>query len=200
MPARSVISLAGIGAPFELVTENPWNRGASTPDLNPLGKVPVLILEDGSTIYESSYVLEWLEVHYPSPPLFPTDPLQRLAARKIEVLADGVCDAIVLSLMEGLRAKEHRSQPWRDRQARKIEGGLAEVARLVPEQGFCVGNTFGLADLSAGTMLGYLSGRYPSLDWRTQYPHLATFHDRLLERTSFRDTQPVPQTMEAGVV
>lgn len=71
----------------------------------------MLILEDGSTIYESSYVLEWLEVHYPSPPLFPTDPLQRLAARKIEVLADGVCDAIVLSLMEGLRAKEHRSQP-----------------------------------------------------------------------------------------
>lgn len=49
-------------------------------------------------------------------------------------------------------------------------------------------------------MLGYLSGRYPSLDWPTQYPHLATFHDRLLERPSFRDAQPVPQNMEAGVV
>jgi len=49
-------------------------------------------------------------------------------------------------------------------------------------------------------MRGYLSGRYPSLDWPTQYPHLATFHDRLLERPSFRDAQPVPQNMEAGVV
>lgn len=199
--ARKVrIALAEKGIPFELVTENPWNADASTPSLNPLGKLPVLILESGATVYESSYILEWLEVYYPEPPLYPAGPEARLAARKIEVLADGVCDAIVLSLVEGLRAEAQRSQPWRDRQARKIEGGLAEVARLVPESGYCVGDRFGLADLSAGTMLGYLSGRYASLDWRGQYPHLAAFHDALLERPSFRDTQPVPQTMEAGVV
>ncbi len=138
--ARKVrIALVEKGIPFELVTENPWNSDASTPSLNPLGKLPVLMLEDGSTVFESSYILEWLEVHYPEPPLFPADPLARLAARRIEVLADGVCDAIVLSLMEGLRAAEHRSQPWRERQARKIKGVLAEVARLVPEHGFCVG-------------------------------------------------------------
>lgn len=199
--ARKVrIALAEKAIPFELVTENPWNSDASTQSLNPLGKLPVLLLEDGSTVYESSYVLEWLEVHYPEPPLFPADAHRRLDARKIEVLADGVCDAIVLSLMEGLRAKEQRSQPWCERQARKIEGGLAAMARLVPGEGFCVGGTFGLADLSAGTMLGYLSGRYEQLDWRGQYPHLAAFHDRLLERPSFRDTQPVPQQMEPGVV
>ncbi|MGY9057410.1 MAG: glutathione S-transferase N-terminal domain-containing protein [Alphaproteobacteria bacterium] len=199
--ARKVrIALAEKGIPFELVTENPWNRGASTPGLNPLGKVPVLILEDGSTVYESSYVLEWLEVHYPTPALFSADPVERLAARRFEVLADGVCDAIVLCLLESLRTKQQRSQPWIDRQALKIEGGLAEVARLVPEQGYCIGDTFGLADLSAGTMLGYLSGRYGHLDWRGMYPHLAAFHDRLLERPSFRDTVPVPQAMEAGVV
>lgn len=199
--ARKVrIALAEKSLAFELVTENPWNTGAATPSYNPLGKLPVLILEDGSTVYESSYILEWLEVHCPYPPLFPADPHARLAARRIEVLADGVCDAIVLSLMEGLRPMEYRSQPWRDRQARKIEGGLAEVARLVPECGYCIGDTFGLADLSAGTMLGYLSGRYASLDWRGQYPHLAAFHDALLERPSFRDTQPVAQVMEAGVI
>ncbi len=199
--ARKVrIALAEKAVPFELVTENPWNSDASTSSLNPLGKLPVLMPEDGAAIYESSYILEWLEVHYPDPPLFPADPLERLAARKIEVLADGVCDAVVLSLMEGLRAEAQRSQPWLARQARKIEGGLAEVARLAPREGYCVGAAFGLADLSAGTMLGYLSSRYGHLDWRGQYPDLAAFHDRLLERPSFRDTQPVPQQMEQGVV
>ena len=103
--ARKVrIALAEKGLAFELVTENPWKTGASTPDFNPLGKLPVLILEDGSTVYESGHSLEWLEVHYPEPALVPADPRARLAARGIEVLADGVCDAIVLSLIEGLRA------------------------------------------------------------------------------------------------
>lgn len=199
--ARKVrIALAEKAIPFELVTENPWNADASTPTLNPLGKLPVLLLDDGSTVYESAYILEWLEVHYPDPPLFPADPHQRLAARRIEVLADGVCDAVVLSVLEGLRTPAQRSEPWLARQARKIEGGLAEVARLVPDSGYCVGGVFGLADLSAGTMLGYLSGRYGHLDWRGRYPHLAAFHDRLLARPSFRDTQPVPQHMEPGVV
>lgn len=199
--ARKVrIALAEKGLAFELVTENPWNTGAATPSYNPLGKLPVLIMEDGSTVYDSAYILEWLEVHYPSPPLFPADPLERLAARKIEVLADGVCDAIVLSLMESLRPEAHRSQPWLARQARKIEGGLAAVADMVPPEGYFVGGAFGLADIAAGTMLGYISGRYAQLDWRALHPHLAAYYSRLLERPSFRDTQPVPQQMEEGVV
>ena len=70
----------------------------------------------------------------------------------------------------------------------------------MPESGYCVGGAFGLADLAALTMLGYLSGRYPILDWRVQYAHLVVFHDGLLKHASFRDTQPVAQTMEPGVV
>jgi glutathione S-transferase len=200
--ARKVrIALAEKGIPFELVTENPWNSDASTPGHNPLGKLPVLILADGSTVYESAYILEWLEVHHPSPALFPSDPEQRLAARRLEVLCDGVCDAIVLWLMESLRSEVQRSQPWQTRQARKIEGGLAEMARLVPPgQEFSVGGSFGLGDIAVGTMLGYLDGRYPALNWRPLYPALSDRFERLHERASFRDTMPVPQIMEAGVV
>lgn len=199
--ARKVrIALAEKGIPFELVTENPWNSGAAAPSYNPLGKLPVLILDDGSTVYDSAYILEWLEVHYPSPALVPADPLERLAARKVEVVADGVCDAIVLSVLEGLRPPAHQSGAWFARQRDKIEGGLAEIARLAPAEGFCVGGAFGLADIAAGTMLGYIGARYGHLDWRTPYPHLAAYHDQLLSRPSFRDTQPVPQQMEPGVV
>ncbi len=200
--ARKVrIALKEKGVPFELVTENPWNSDASTPGYNPLGKLPVLILADGGTVYDSAYILEWLEVRHPSPALFPADPEQRLAARRLEVLCDGVCDAIVLWLMESLRPEAQRSLPWQARQARKIEGGLAEMARLLPSDAqFSVGDAFGLGDIAIGTMLGYLDGRYPVLNWRPLYPALSERFERLHQRASFRETMPVPQIMEAGVV
>ena len=99
--ARKVrIALAEKGLPFELITEVPWDSTTSTPRHNPLEKLPVLILADGSSVYESSYILEYLELKYPQVPLLPDDIDDRLTARKLEVLCDGVCDAVVLTLFE----------------------------------------------------------------------------------------------------
>lgn len=199
--ARKVrIALAEKAIPFDLVTEVPWNDGAQAAEQNPLEKIPVLTLDDGTTLYESSYILEYLEVKYPEPRLFPADPDARLAARKLEVLADGVCDAIVLAFFENLRPEAHRSVPWRERQMRKIEGGLRAIADLVPADGFCVGEAFGLADIAVGTVLGYLDIRCKEVAWREPYPHLAALHTRLSARPSFQDTAPTPQTLQAGVV
>src|SRR5947208_17124292 len=72
--ARKVrIALAEKGLPFELVTEVPWDSTTSTPKYNPLEKLPVLILEDGSSVYESSFILQYLEWKYPETPLLPVD-------------------------------------------------------------------------------------------------------------------------------
>lgn len=199
--ARKVrIALAEKGIPFELVTEVPWNDGAQAAELNPLEKLPVLTLDDGTTLYESSYILEYLEVKYPDPPLYPADPDARLAARKLEVLSDGVCDAIVLAFFESLRPESHRSAPWRERQMRKITGGVGAIADLVPEDGFCVGEEFGLADIAVGTVLGYLDIRCKEVEWREPYPHLAALNTRLSARPSFQNTVPTPQTLQAGVI
>ncbi len=198
---KARIALAEKGLPFELVSEVPGNADASAPRHNPLGKIPVLILDDGTTVYESRLILEWLEVKHPRPPLFPADPDELLAAKRLEVLADGVCDAFVLLFWERRRPEAHRSLPWMDRQTRKIEGGLREVARLVPPGSrHCVGDRFGLADIAVGTMLGYLLARFPELDWTAAHPHLADLHARLSERPSFAATVPVPQRIEPGVV
>lgn len=200
--ARKVrIALAEKGLPFELVTEVPWNRDTATPQYNPLEKLPVLILDDSGTVYESRFILEWLEIKHPEPRLFPADPDALLAARRLEVLADGTCDAFVLWFFERMRPEAARSQPWMERQQRKIEGGLREIARLVPaDTAFCVGDRFGLADIAVGTVLDYLTVRYPDLDWRGAYPHLARRLDRLAERPSFAATRPVPQEIEAAVL
>jgi glutathione S-transferase len=199
--ARKVrIALAEKGITFELVTEVPWNAEATTPRYNPLEKLPVLILDDGTTVYESRLILEWLEIKHPRPPLFPEDPDELLAAKRLEVLADGVCDAFVLLFWERQRPEAHRSGPWMARQTRKIEGGLREVARLVPPGGYCVGDRFGLGDIAVGSMLSFLHVRFPELDWSSAYPHLADLYAWLSERPSFAATAPVPQRIAAGVV
>jgi glutathione S-transferase len=198
--ARKVrIALAEKMLPFELLTEVPWDDTTSTPRYNPLEKLPVLLLEDGSSVYESSYILQYLELKYPQPALLPPDVDGILAARKFEVLCDGVCDAVVLTLLERMR-KEAASPEWLARQRRKIDGGLREIARLAGERTWTVGEGFGLGDLATGTVLGYVSLRLPEIDWRARYPNLAALSDRLEQRPSFRDSVPYVQTIAAKVV
>ena len=198
--ARKVrIALAEKGLPFELITEVPWDSTTRTPDHNPLEKLPVLILDDGSSVYESSYILEYLELKYPQVPLLPQDVDERLAARKLEVLCDGVCDAVVLTLFERMRAGGG-SPEWIARQRRKIEGGVAEMAKMVGGRPFAVGERFGLGDIAVGTAVGYLSVRFQDLPWRTLYPDMALLSDRLEARPSFKNSVPYAQTITDKVM
>lgn len=199
--ARKVrIALAEKGIPFELITEVPWNQDTSTPRFNPLEKLPVLLLDDGGSVYESSHILEWLETKHPTPALFPADADARLEAKRLQVLADGVCDAVVIILFERMRPAAKQSEPWLERQLRKVRGGVREIARSVGEREFAVGDRFGLADLAVGSLLGYLLLRFAEFDWRAQYPDLAAYGARLETRASFRATTPAPQTISPSVV
>ena len=196
--ARKVrIGLIEKAIPFTLRTEVPWHADTATPAYNPLEKLPVLILPDGQGIYESRFILEWLEVRHPLPPLLPHDPEMALRARQIEVICDGICDATVLLFFE--RRRESPSEPWMARQRRKIDGGLAALASI-SEPGFLVAGSFGLADICAGTVLRYLAVRYPEHQWRDTYPALAAMSERLETRSSFAATVPVAQTITEAVV
>lgn len=198
--ARKVrIALAEKGIPFELATEVPWDSGTQTPKYNPLEKLPVLITEQDEGIYESSYILQWLELKYPEPPLLPRDVDGILSARKLEVLCDGVCDAVVLTFFERLR-KETQSPEWLARQRRKIEGGVREMARLVGDRRYAVGGAFTLGDIAVGTALGYLRVRFAEFDWMSLYPQLDAYALRLDERPSFANSVPYPQTIRDKVV
>ncbi len=198
--ARKVrIALAEKGIAFELLTEVPWNNTTSTPKFNPLEKLPVLILEDGSSVYESSYILQYLELKYPTPPMLPADVDGILAARKLEVLCDGVCDALVLTFFERMRA-EGASPEWTARQRRKIDGGVKEMARIVGNGDWAVGDRFSLGDIAAGTLVGYMAVRFPEFPWRTQYPNLAALSDRLEQRPSFKNSVPSVQKISDKIV
>ena len=177
--ARKVrIALAEKGIPFGLITEVPWDSTTQTPRHNPLEKLPILLCPDGSSVYESRFILEYLELKHPTPPMLPRDIDGIIAAKRLEVLCDGVCDAFVLMFMERRRAPAGQSAEWTARQRRKIDGGLKEIERLAggrqPDKGqFAIGETFGLGDIAAGTVFGYLAVRWPDQDLAAAYPSLA---------------------------
>ena len=199
--ARKVrIALTEKNIPFALQTEVPWNDDTTLPQHNPLEKLPVLLLDDGTALWESSFILEWLERKHPSPPLLPPDDDGILAHKRIEVLGNGICDAFLLVFFERMRPADHQSQPWITRQMRKIDGGIAELARVLGEDRFLVRNAFGLADIAAGSALGYLEVRFPELDWRARHPTLGRYLDGLMTRPSFADTIPTKQTITSAVV
>ena len=199
--ARKVrIALAEKDIPFELITEVPWDKTTNTPKHNPLEKLPVLICDDGSTWYESRFILEYLELTHPTPPLLPKDTVGILAAKRLEVLCDGVCDALVLMFFEKMRVESVQSAEWTARQLRKVDGGLKEIARLIGDREFAVGQRFGLGDIAAATVVGYISVRWPQMKWRAQYPGLAAHSDRMEARPSFQGSRPVPQTISDKVV
>ncbi len=198
--ARKVrIALAEKGLPFELLTEVPWDSTTTLPRHNPLEKLPVLLLPDGGSVYESSYILQWLELKHPETPLLPDGIDGVLAARRYEVLCDGVCDAMVLTFFERQR-REGASEAWLARQRRKIDGGLAEIARLLGDRDWTVGDRFSSGDIAAGTVVGYLAVRFPELPWRERHPNLAALSDRLEARPSFRASVPYAQTITDRVV
>ena len=198
--ARKVrIALAEKRIPFELLTEVPWHSTTLTPRYNPLEKLPVLILEDGTSVYESSYILDWLELKYPQTPMLPNDVDGILAARKLDVLCNGVCDATVLTFFERQR-DGGGSAEWTARQRRKIEGGIGEIARLIADREYAVGNRFGLGDIAAATVVGYLSVRYKELPIRSIYPQLAAYSDRMELRPSLANSKPSAQTITDKIV
>lgn len=198
--ARKVrIQLAEKCIPFELVTEVPWNTDSNTPRYNPLEKLPVLICADGTTVYESRFINEWIEMKHPDPPLVPKEADDILAVKRFEVLADGIVDACVLIFFERSRGPDRSSPEWTARQQRKADGGLRELSNLLGKHQFCLGDFFTMADIAVGSALGWLKVRMPDLPWQERHPNLAALSGRLEQRPSFRDTVPYPQVIRDRV-
>jgi glutathione S-transferase len=170
--------------------QNVWAPENPVPDYNPLGKVPVLVLDDGTTLYDSRVICEFLDSVSPIGKLLPADNRERIEVRRWEALADGVLDAGVLARLEGQRAAGERSQAWIDRQMGKVARGLDAMDIQIGARQWCHGNGFTLADIAVGVCVGWLDFRFPHLEWRKDRPNLARLAVKLAERPSFAETTP----------
>lgn len=186
---RIVLAEKKLDCVFEL--DNVWGADSKVGLSNPLGKVPCLVMEDGGVMYDSRVIAEYLDTLTPVCKLLPPNSRDRAAVKVWEALADGVLDAAVLVRLEKtLRPPEQQSEQWIARQLGKVHAGLAVMAEDLGEQPFCMGIHYTLADVAVGSALGWLSFRFPEIDWRSDYANLARLFDKLSERASFRDSVP----------
>jgi glutathione S-transferase len=175
---------------YEFEIDNPWKADAVTPKFNPLGKVPVLVLDDGSTIFDSRVIAAFLDSASPLSRLVPSDSRERVEVRRWESLADGVQDAGIAARLENQRDAKLRNAAWIDRQMGKVRSGLVALDADLGEKPWCAGNGYTLADIAVGVCLGWLDFRYPKMDWRKDHPNLGRHFAKLSERPSFAETVP----------
>jgi len=192
---RIVLAEKKIEYTFE--QDNPWDETSRVPDANPLGKVPVLVLEDDSTLFDSRVIVEFLDSVSPISRLIPANNREKIEVKRWEALADGVLDAAVAVVLERRRPAKQKSEATIRRQMDKIERGVAVMSRDLADKPWCTGNAFTLADIACGVALGYLDFRHGPFDWRARHPNLAKLAAKLAERPSFTDTAP-RETQPAG--
>jgi glutathione S-transferase len=178
------------GLPHEYLVDPPREPGSLVPKVNPLGRIPTLVLDDGSILFDSPVICEHLDALAPSPRLLPTDPAARLRVKRWEALADGLMDAAVAVRVEQVRPPERQDPSWIALHQRAVDRSLAWAAAELAGREWCEGDALSLADLALAAALGYLDLRQPERDWRAAHPALAAFAARLWTRPSLQATRP----------
>jgi glutathione S-transferase len=167
--------------------------GGTTPHrelmkLNPVGKIPTLELPDGTAIYDSPVIIEYLDTLHNGPKLYPAAWPERLTALRRHALGQGMLDTALPLLAEGFRPPERQSEPHKELWRAKL---VACVTALEDEAEALATSDFNVGHLAVGVALSYLDFRFASLSWRDGCPKLAAWHETFNARSSVRANIPV---------
>ena len=163
----------------------PVNPNADVVDQNPLGKIPALELDDGSTLFDSRVICEYLH-SLGSTDLYGQGD-QRWSALRLQAVADGICDAAVLVRYETfVKPAEYQWENWIEGQRNKYRRALNTLESEL--SGFKSHANIGT--LSVAIAIDYIDFRYPDENWRDQCPKLAAWHDAFSNRPSLVATRP----------
>jgi glutathione S-transferase len=175
---------------YDLVLDSLSDPANRVPEFNPLGKIPVLVLDDETTLFDSRVIVEYLDNASPVGRLIPDDTRQRIHTRRWEALADGCTDAAIAVVLEQRRSLQTQDAEWIARQQAKVDRALRAMSEDLAARAWCAVDTYSLADIAVGCALDYLELRMPHLNWRESYPNLANLMNKLAKRASFKSTVP----------
>ncbi len=163
----------------------PAGPASDVAKVNPLGKVPALTLDDGSVLYDSPVICEYLDALGGGSGLFPAAGAERWNILRLQALADGVMDAGILILMEGRRPEGERSPDWVTRQKLAMTQGLEAMETDVD----ALGDSVTIAHITFCATLGWIDFR-SVVDWRESCPALADWYAAYSARPSAMATEP----------
>lgn len=170
---------------LETVAVSPLKPGDVVPAQNPLGKIPCLVLDDGSSIFDSRVICRYIDSRHTGPKLYPEgDALwPRLT---FEATADGMVDAAILMVYERLlRSDEQRSPDWVEGQWQKVARALAYLEANVEKLG-----GLDMASIAVASALGYIEFRLADRNWRGIAPKLSAWEADFSQRPSMQATIP----------
>jgi len=177
----------GLAGKIELISISltPVSRHDGLRHSNPIGKIPALILDDGSALYDSPVICEYLDALAGGNRIFPAAGAARWTALRRQALAHGIMDATVLTRYEqAIRPEELRWQGWTDAQFLKIRTTLDALEHEALE------GTFDIGTISIACALGYLDLRFANENWRKSRPRLTAWATAIGERPSLAATAP----------
>lgn len=186
---RKVMATAyekGLESTLEIIPTQVWEPESDITSVNPLGKVPTLILDNGDTLYDSIVICEYLDTLEPSPRLFPLTVPQRWHTLRQHALANGALEAGISVFLEQRRPAHQQSGEWIIRQRAKIKLALNALETEAP----ALGEDVTIAQIAIGCCLEWLEFRSIDATWRTGRPHLTRWHRDFSLRRSMYETVP----------
>lgn len=166
---KIAIAELGLDDRIEIVPADTNDPAESLRRQNPLGKVPTLVFEDGTTLFDSRVIAEYLDHLAGGSRLF-SEGEARFAQLRLQALADGICDAGLLQVYETrLRTVEMRNAAWVDNQAGKVARALAALESAPPAY-----DRPRIGEIALACALGYLDLRFEGR-WRAGHPALVAW-------------------------
>jgi len=186
--ARIIVAELGLTKVVEEINVDSRNLGDDFRRINPLGKIPVLVLNDGSTILDSPVICEYLN-EYGGGKFFPGRSLFKENSGHWRVLtlaaiADGICDAAVARIVEIRRPPEQQSQAMLDKHLAAVNAGLDVLNRAKLADKVTIG------EIATACAVGYLDFRIPELGWRDSRPNLRDWYEKFAQYPSMQATWP----------
>ena len=190
------------GIAFETVFDLPWSTAVETRKHSPLEQLPILLIPDSAPLYDSCFIMDWLEWNHPEITLLPADIKERGEARQLQVLGERL-----MEIAQAIIFESHRPTPAEavmERQCRKIPGGLHAAELMIAHQARGADCIPHMGEIALATTLlcwEFIVGEKlsPDLDifkWRGRYPHITKRIEQLSARPSFQRTQPLPMHVD----
>jgi glutathione S-transferase len=173
--------------PHIYLVDPPREPGSQVARVNPLGRIPALILDDETCVFDSPVIAEYVDTLNDTPALIPrTDALARMRVKRWEALADGIMDSAVVVRTETIRPADKQEADNISRHNDAITRALAYAADQLGQRQWCEGASLTLADLALVSALIYMDLRQPERDWRKSHPDLSAWFARISARASVR--------------
>jgi glutathione S-transferase len=170
---------------WQIIT--PVERAEIIPAINPLGKVPVAILEAGDILFDSPVICAYVDsLNNDRPKLIPEAVDQRWAVFTLEALGDGLGEAVIAASQEAQKPDDKRTQAIVDRQTGKIASALGALNKMAGD----FNDPPMMGEIAVGCALGYMEFRNVVPGWRETYPALTGWFTGILKRQSFIRTKP----------